>query len=472
MDLFNVRNDKYTRRFIRENHIKVGALDYSWRPTQKAVTMKNSPAESVNAYVTALGRVILEEIEKTHTCWLMEYFVQHPKDSFFLWDIIAVQMVVNRFYNESREFNGFACLWNMNILLETSVSKAYYLRDETLGRIVNYLRGLKEDEPPRKIEITDGFEPMDGTSGGETQAAPGRENGAAQPERGDNEENAAQEKTLPGNGAEPAADRKSADADAYANRVRAEAERVRAEADQVRAEAEQIRAEAEQARAEAGQIRSGAEAYSNRVRADAEREASGFRGRVLDQIAAAGSDPRAADAYYAIRGEIGNSLKSLQTSNTEKIENAVSQMSAMLDGFKNEFFAMNRQVRESLYNVDVKPLVTFYCNFHQYVTGTAAYAAAQTQDPEAKAALEKQLGSLGRLLQQLETMLSRLGLVFYRPQPGEYYDDIYHADRTGSAVPGRSRVARCVAPGIKLGGGNETVLLQAEIVPDGGALNG
>ena len=117
---------------------------------------------------------------------------------------------------------------------------------------------------------------------------------------------------------------------------------------------------------------------------------------------------------------------------------------------------------ENLRRNECRMLAQSYVSFHTLWTQSLDQLLLQAQctgtDEAVLASLAEFHSQLGSSLRQLETALTRLGLVILRPEKGEPYNPAYHLN-TGS--PG-ARISRCITPGVIVQGAREA-LLRAEV---------
>ena len=117
---------------------------------------------------------------------------------------------------------------------------------------------------------------------------------------------------------------------------------------------------------------------------------------------------------------------------------------------------------QAILRSECKMLAQSYVSFHTLWTQNMDQLILQAQcagtDAAVLASLAEFHQQLGSRLRQLETALSRLGLVILRPETGEPYNPVYHLN---TGAPG-NRISRCITPGVVVQGAREA-LLRAEV---------
>ena len=146
-------------------------------------------------------------------------------------------------------------------------------------------------------------------------------------------------------------------------------------------------------------------------------------------------------------------------------QDGVNLRAAMADDLRR----LVRQIEEksaaweqSLRRSECKMLAQSYVSFHTLWTQSLDRLILEAQcagtDANVLASLADFHQQLGSRLRQMETALTRLGLVILRPEKGEPYNAAYHLN---TGAPG-ARVARSITPGVLVQGAAEA-LLKAEV---------
>ena len=408
------------------------------------------------SYIAGMWQSAIYEVREKRTCWLIESILEacenDPNTQFHMWDVSVLQGVLDYFYfNKNLKISDF---WVPYFDQSWHQSRRTFckLTTELYNDLTKFCREYVKSGPAN--ETTDAGQAPRKPAGSEEEKnapAPAEKQAAESPREN------------PPAAAGPKAG--GQDAQQILRDARAEAAVIRQNAERQRM--------LEEARAQADRIRQEAEAEISRNKEKSRREAERQRELIRDAHIAEGADPAAAAQYFRIREEIAQEMREMQKRTMASVQETVEQLESRLTDFRASIPAVTRECREKLYIADYKALAAVYWDFYQYVNQTmdAKMQKLDSNDPAQTAQrdqMEKIQASLTRLLNRFEKAMSQLGLVFFRPQPGEMCDDILHQDEDEEETTNGLPVLQCVSPGIRVSGESGEVLFKAGVKLDHG----
>ena len=450
---------KYTKDIYQQYHTIIPGV---WGP-KEVLDIPNSflysEREIGNTYIQKMKDAAIKEVEETNNCWLLNWMLSEyeetPEASFFAWDVNALAGMVNHYQPGTfPSSNNGALLPFVDIPWEGSSRTRLKLDREVYQILKAFSESLRK---PRGI-------PIDGTPSRNSDSVVknGRAPGAVRSNADDSSKDIRKrEETMKKN-------------EELLKEAEAEKKRI---IDEARNQAETVRREAE---SERDRILSEAHAYAAKIRQDAEISKKSIQESVKtdyleamarDAYIAEGSDPDSAAEYTRIREDLRESILQLRDDTKESLQDTVTALEDKLTAFKDNLTSLNRQIRETLYSADFKQLALFYYDLYQYTNRNLDQLKEKLdQEDPAYDALAKQLDSqqatLVRFLKKLERVMSHLGLIFYRPDPGDLCDDVLHQDEYEEDTISGLPILRCVSPGIRVEGENGVILITAGVELD------
>lgn len=192
---------------------------------------------------------------------------------------------------------------------------------------------------------------------------------------------------------------------------------------------------------------------------EAQREAAkaAFREQfMLEQEQARLAREEEERALSALREESAKDYAAARSS----LAGDLRQLSALLEAKINAW-------DNALGRTECRMLVQSYAALHalseRSLDALALLAASTGADGAVLGGIADHQRQLRERVRQLETALTRLGLIVIRPAAGESYNGAYHlAVGTSAGAVGDTLIARCVTPGVMSPGAKEAIL-RAEV---------
>ena len=412
-----------------------------------------------NTYIQKMKDAAIKEVKETNSCWLLNQVIskyeESPEASFYAWDVNALAGMVNHYQPGTfPSSNNGALLPFVDIPWEDSSRTRLKLDREVYQILKAFSENIRK---PRGI-------PIDGTPSrnNDSVAKNGRAPGTVRSNADDSSKDIRKrEETMKKN-------------EELLKEAEAEKKRI---IDEARNQAETVRREAE---SERDRILSEAHAYAAKIRQDAEiskksiqesAKADYLEAIARDAYIAEGSDPDSAAEYMRIRSDLSDSILQLRADTAESLQDTVTALEDKITAFKGDLTSLNRQLRETLYSADFRQLALFYYDLYQYTNRELDQLKEKLdQEDPAHDALARQFDSqqatLVRFLKKLERVMSHLGLIFYRPDPGDLCDDVLHQDEFEEDTISGLPILRCVSPGIRVEGENGDILIPAGVELD------
>lgn len=201
---------------------------------------------------------------------------------------------------------------------------------------------------------------------------------------------------------------------------------------------------------------------------DAQREAQSIRENAenLRSMLLQGVALETTKEAYAAPSDDGV-LKDKVERETLRLETTIR---TTFESYRDEIHKMLYDFRTGLYKADYDPLCLAYQRLSLFATNTLDKRIddlCKSFDDEAFSAhlqgeLRKLQGQLLRRVTALEDGFRKLGLIVYRPEPGETYNDVFHAAENAEDDGYLEATVRCcICPGFRT---DEQVLCRAAVI--------
>lgn len=201
---------------------------------------------------------------------------------------------------------------------------------------------------------------------------------------------------------------------------------------------------------------------------DAQREAQSIRENAenLRSMLLQGVALETTKEAYAAPSDDGV-LKDKVERETLRLETTIR---TTFESYRDEIHKMLYDFRTGLYKADYDPLCLEYQRLSLFATNTLDKRIddlCKSFDDEAFSAhlqgeLRKLQGQLLRRVTALEDGFRKLGLIVYRPEPGENYNDVFHAaENVEDDGYLEATVRCCICPGFRT---DEQVLCRAAVI--------